>query len=487
MSEEEQEKEATDETIASDDVELDTLRGSTLTGGFKIGRRLGAGGMGAVYEAQSPDGRAVAIKVMRPDLAKRTEGARRFLRETKAVRAIASDHVTRLLGDGTDATTGAPFLVMELLHGQDLGAMVRTRGPLMPGPAVALFVDACRGIAAAHALGIVHRDIKPANLFVHEEREDGADGPVRVCIKVCDFGVAKHASVGDVGEASTDLTRTGGMLGSPIYMSPEQARNAKTVDHRTDVWSLAISLHEVLSGVRPWAGCTTMGEIILAICTEPIPKLADLAPWLPAGLASAIDRGLAKEPADRYASVEDFARALEPFAAKRPLSKDDLVVVDEETLAKRPAVGSERFGSTQRSIDGTAGEPRQRSQRVGRWPILAGGGVAIALVAALGFLSTTKPPPPTAPVATGEAPTTTTASTPASTPSAIMSASFAPEPSIVPSAEPKRHGSAPPHVARPATAPSASVSASASAPPTAAPTVGRGGIATDLSFSKDAQ
>ena len=151
------------------------------------------------------------MKVVRPDLARRSRDAmKRFVREARAVQAIHSEYVTRVVEAGTDEKAGVPFIAMELLSGTDLGRLMREKGPLEPAAVVPIFVHACRGLTAAHALGIVHRDIKPANIFLHE----APDGEITT--KLCDFGVAKQTGPGELEEATTDLTRTGGMLGSPI-------------------------------------------------------------------------------------------------------------------------------------------------------------------------------------------------------------------------------------------------------------------------------
>jgi serine/threonine protein kinase len=129
--------------------------------------------------------------------------------------------------------------------GRDLSALIRSGGPLEPAPVARIFMQACRGLADAHKLGIVHRDIKPANIFLHELPTG------EIVTKICDFGVAKKIIASDGDETATDLTRTGGVLGSPMYFSPEQSKNAKHVDHRTDIWSLAVSLYEAVSGRWP--------------------------------------------------------------------------------------------------------------------------------------------------------------------------------------------------------------------------------------------
>jgi eukaryotic-like serine/threonine-protein kinase len=176
---------------------------------------------------------------------------------------------------------------------------------------VRLVVQAARGVAAAHARGVVHRDIKPANLFLQEDSRSS-----EITVKVCDFGVAKRvAGMGiSSGASHYSLTRSGGMLGSPMYMSPEQARNAKAVDERTDVWSLSVVLWEALSGQRLWGGQSSLGELIVAICTQPIQRLEAVAPWVPRELSRVVHRGLERDPDRRTKAVRALIEQLDAFA-----------------------------------------------------------------------------------------------------------------------------------------------------------------------------
>ncbi len=305
----------------------DTLVGQSI-GQYPILDVLGRGGMGAVYETKSRGGESLAIKVIRSDRGRpKADVVTRFLREARAVMSITSPHVVRVVDADTDPTQQQPFLVMERLAGQDLGALIRARGALDPAPVARIFAQSCRGLADAHRLGIIHRDIKPSNIFLHELPTG------EVIAKICDFGVAKKILADGSDETeNAELTRTGGMLGSPMYSSPEQARNAKTVDHRTDVWSLCISLYEALSGRRPWDGCSSVGEIIIAVATQDVPPLQDVAPWIPPELAAIVQRGLAREPADRFSNMGELEAALLPFAVARVM-RDSITPVSLERRA----------------------------------------------------------------------------------------------------------------------------------------------------------
>jgi serine/threonine protein kinase len=265
-------------------------------------------------------------------------------------------------------------------------------------------------------------------------------------------------------------------------MSPEQARNAKLVDHRTDVWSLAISLHEVLSGERPWRGRTSMGEIILAICTEEVAPLATLAPWIDPALAAVVHRGLAKDPGARWQTVADFAAALEPFAARRPLASGDLTHVDP---AHRPRRDLEIATSTSQGVSkGESYVPGHTVHLpVRRWPMAVTIGVAVAAVGGIGFSTVSRWR--SDPVAQPAQPSTSVAASPEPPPTASSAAPPPPPPTAaVPDAGVPPIVGVARAVAGAKRVPSAVVSAAPSAAPSSAPTVGRGGIATDLPFEK---
>ena len=342
---------------AAIDPALSALVGRTLAGRYRLDRLLGAGGMGAVYQGVAQSGAKVAIKVILGEgEAKRPELLRRFVREAKSTVAIDSPNVVRVVDADTDQQQGFPFIVMDLLDGTDLDRLVKQSGALDPEVAVRIVSQASAGLAAAHQRSIVHRDIKPANLFLHTE----ADGRIRV--KVCDFGIAKNIDTD--AAASAELTRTGGMLGSPMYMSPEQARNAKHVDHTTDIWSLGVSLYEALSGRKPWDKATSVGEIIIAICTEEAPPLQTVAPWIDAALAEVVHRAMSRDPGKRYSSMEQFAQALAPFTGgSLELTSAQLQPISDQRrtfVAAKPALSGTNAALSRTSSDG---EPVARSRK----------------------------------------------------------------------------------------------------------------------------
>ena len=283
------------------------LLGSTLGGKYTLDRLIGRGGMGAVYGASMADGRQVAVKLVLIHAALNPEARARFMREARAAAAVDSNHVVRLIDAATDDVLGTPFMVMELLDGMDLKKLVKERGPIRSEGVVKLGLQACEGLAAAHASGIIHRDIKPANLFLSLAADN------TVTLKICDFGIAKRTAR-DLDESGASLTQTGGMLGTPIYTPPEQAMNAKNVDVRSDVWSLCLSMYKALAAGRLWPKCETHAELLLAICTSDIRPLSDVAPWVDPALARVVMKGLRRDPDERWNDTADLAQALRAFS-----------------------------------------------------------------------------------------------------------------------------------------------------------------------------
>jgi serine/threonine protein kinase len=284
-----------------------------LDGRYLVKRLIGKGGMGNVYEVEGPAGERLAAKVVSAGVrGANPQTLQRFAREAKSSSAINSVHVARTVDAGCDDKLGFPYIIMELLNGVDLSDVMKREGALAPEVAVRLVVQAARGVAAAHARGVVHRDIKPANLFLQQDPASS-----EITVKVCDFGVAKRISStmgGSFGASHHSLTRSGGMIGSPMYMSPEQARNAKAVDERTDVWSLSVVLWEALSGERMWGRQASLGELIVAICTEPVKHLEGIAPWVPKALATVVHRGLERDPNKRTPTMQALIDDLDRFS-----------------------------------------------------------------------------------------------------------------------------------------------------------------------------
>jgi len=302
--------------------------GQLVGGKYRVTRLLARGGMGVVYEAQhAVVHRRFAIKFLRRDLAERRDILARFQREAETAGALQSENVTAAVDFGV-SQDGAPYIVMEYLVGESLADLLLRVGRLPLERAADLVVQACRGVAAAHAAGIVHRDLKPHNLFV-ARRDDGGD-----LLKVLDFGVAKLQALEDAGSA----TRTGTLLGTAAYMAPEQARGDSVIDHRADVYALGAVLYELVSLKRPHPGAS-QNAILHHIATQPAVPLGAVQSDLPPAFVNLVERALASDPAARPASVEALARELGPFARRQvwPAGPDNTEAAPAEPPSLPPA------------------------------------------------------------------------------------------------------------------------------------------------------
>ncbi len=286
--------------------------GDVLDDKYRIERLLGEGGMGAVAKAVHLLRRApVALKFMSPAVMALPGSVERFVNEGVAASQIDSDHVVKVFDVGR-MPSGAPYLVMEYLEGCDLSQlMARDGGPVEPRRAVHFALQMLRALQTAHAAGIIHRDMKPSNCFITEK--DGEPD----FVKLVDFGISKVRTDDPQGR-SAQLTRTNSALGTPLYMSPEQARSPRDVDHRTDLYSVGAILYEMLSGHTPYTSDSgEYTEILFKIFTTEPEPLRTIRPDLPDALCAAVHRALARERDSRFGSAQDMADALAPFADDR--------------------------------------------------------------------------------------------------------------------------------------------------------------------------
>lgn len=271
-----------------------------LDGKYQIVRFVGSGAWGEVFEGLNTRiQRRVAIKVLRAELAESLEVVQRFEREALTATKIESEHVIRVYDAGT-LPDGRPYMVMEFLDGSDLSRRIEADGALAPEAAVGVCAQAARGLVAAHEAGILHRDLKPENLFLCRTKT-GDD-----LVKIVDFGISKLLTP---SVAPARMTQTGAILGSPVYMSPEQARGSRAVDPRSDVYSLGVVLFECLTGKLPFEA-ESFNELLFKIALEDAPDVRTLRPGLDDGLAELVKTAVCRDPDRRYATAAAFEEAL---------------------------------------------------------------------------------------------------------------------------------------------------------------------------------
>jgi serine/threonine-protein kinase len=274
----------------------DVQAGTVIAGKYRLIQRISGGGMGSVWLAHHGQLDApVAVKFMHGSLLDMQGARARFEREAKAAAQIRSPYVVHVYDHGIDDETGAPFIVMEYLEGHDLGRRLRGGRRLPLDQAVRNCEQVCKGLHRAHKLGIVHRDLKPGNIFLAERDDD--------MVKLLDFGIAKET--GNKRVVRGETTTTGQVLGSPHYMSPEQARG-QVLDGRSDLWSLAVILFRSITGKRPFDG-TDIGDLIVRICMDPIPRPSTLNSQLGPVVDSFFERAFSRDQAGRFQTARAFA------------------------------------------------------------------------------------------------------------------------------------------------------------------------------------
>ncbi len=278
-----------------------------VAGKYQILGLIGRGGMGSVWEGRHQSlGTRVAIKFIDPEYAESEEACARFVTEARAAATIQSKHAIQIFDHGV-TEDGRAYMVMELLLGEPLDKRVERVGTL-PLPETARIIGhVCRALQRAHDAGIIHRDLKPENIFLVRSPDDDDE-----IAKVLDFGIAKiKAPPGEQGLSSS--TKTGAVLGTPYYMSPEQARGLRNIDHRSDLWALGVIAHKCVTGVLPFEG-ESVGDLLVKICTSPLPTPSVTFPGLPASFDGWFYRALERDPARRFSSALELSEAL-AFAA----------------------------------------------------------------------------------------------------------------------------------------------------------------------------
>jgi serine/threonine-protein kinase len=276
--------------------------GRIVGGKYRIVRHIGEGGMASVYEAQHTEiRRSFALKFLHPWLCEDEEWLERFRREASAGGALISEHITAIV-DIDFSNSETPYIVMEYLEGEDLGQRLAREHSLKPSDAIEIITQACCGLGVAHSAGVIHRDLKPENLFLCQRQLGGT------VVKILDFGIAKLKN-----SHLAQVTRAGMVIGTPFYMSPEQAVGRADVDHRSDIYALGVILYELLSGEKPFVGDNHNG-VLNQIIAGGAPDLQDQCPTVSAELARVVERAIARSPADRYQNAAEFAEALSAFS-----------------------------------------------------------------------------------------------------------------------------------------------------------------------------
>lgn len=410
--------------------------GTVVAGKYRLERLLGAGGMGAVYEAvHAAVQRRFAVKIMTSDPSRSPEAVRRFTQEAQAAGLIGHPNIVEVfdLGEGEDGTL---YMVMELLRGETLHEVLRG-GPLAQGDAVAIAKELLRALDAAHKAGVVHRDVKPQNLFLAERT-----GEAGATLKVLDFGIAKFHE-----PDATTLTRSGAIVGTPLYMAPEQVMSDRDLDGRVDVWAAGATLFEMLTG-RPVHLAPHAAAAAVRIVTEPAPRVSTLRGDVDPELDAIVARALAIAREDRYATAGEMAAALDALSPTLPRSERALSIA----TTPRPRVPSSgALRSTPEPLRGsrpsgdpaallsTPAAPTPSSAKnglvlFGAVALVLGAAAALALVPPSGggppatsvATNVVSASPPAPPVATESATTTATASTTKASAEPPPSASTAP-------------------------------------------------------------
>ena len=365
--------------------------GDLVADKYRLTRLVGRGGMGSVWEGQHVSlGTCVAVKFIDASYADSTEARSRFENEARAAAKLQSKHVVQVFDHGV-TPDGRPYIVMEFLSGEPLDKRLDRLGRLAPLDTVRITGQVCRALTRAHAAGIVHRDLKPENIFLVWDDEDQAD-----TAKVVDFGIAKFTD-GQLGVSSS--TRTGSVLGTPYFMSPEQARGLRSVDHRSDLWSMGVLAFRCLVGRLPFEG-EAVGDLLVKICTAPIPVPSEIAPDLPSGFDAWFERAVRREPSERFSNAQELADQLALACGfGRPMAKSSSLV-ETDSSQHTAEDGRSAPGGISRSLAqaGTV-EPRVRTDAQGLTasplthtpaPRLASNrravfGIVIAAVAVLGI------------------------------------------------------------------------------------------------------
>jgi len=432
---------------------------------YEVVRLIGRGGMGSVWEGRHQSlGARVAIKFIDAEHAESDEARARFVTEARAAATIQSKHAIQIFDHGlTD--DGRPYIVMELLTGEALDKRIERLGAISLVETARIVQQVCRALQRAHDAGIIHRDLKPENVFLVRAPDDDDE-----IAKVLDFGIAKIKPPPGA-EGLTSSTRTGAVLGTPYYMSPEQARGLRELDHRTDLWSLGVIAYKCVTGVLPFDG-ESVGDLLVKICTAPLPKASALVPGLPPAFDAWFSRALEREIPRRFGSASELASAL-AAAAGLPSARGSSVTPmgdGQPTSVPARAMAPTLPGAAVTSAPITASATTRRPSRGALAAVaaaaLVGGALGVAGVVRLA--GTAKPPLPpiaaTVPPAADPAAALAiplehaSATAPASAPAPERAPALAPAPAPAPERAPApAHAPAPASASAPTLAPASAL------------------------------
>jgi eukaryotic-like serine/threonine-protein kinase len=363
--------------------------GEIVDGKYRIIRLIGEGGMGAVYEGENTRiHRRVAIKVLHAGVAETAEAVQRFEREAQAAGRIGSEHIVEVLDLGNLAS-GDRYMVMEFMDGDSLSTRIQNKGRIAPVDLYPIAHQLLAALHAAHTAGIIHRDLKPDNVYLLKARGGVAD-----FVKLLDFGISKFNQLS--GDSGFSMTRTGAVMGTPYYMAPEQAKGAKDMDHRVDLYATGVILYESVTGQVPF-NADTFNELLFKIVLEEPRPIEQLVPDIDSNFAAIINKAMARDPSTRFQSAKDFQEALEMWAngagaelanglklpAAKPSAEGTGQFARQPTQAQMPMLGTGTPGSWS-NTGGVAGpqETPQKKSKTGLFAAL-GAVAAIAIVGAV--------------------------------------------------------------------------------------------------------
>lgn len=367
--------------IAPESFHMSLNIGDIIDGKYQIARLLGEGGMGAVYEGENLRiHRKVAIKILHSNVAQSQDAVQRFEREAQAAGRIGSDHIVEVLDLG-ELPGGDRYMVMEFLDGESLSARIANSGGLSPQKTASLVIGILEGLGAAHNAGIVHRDLKPDNVFLLSSKGGQAD-----FVKIVDFGISKFNAMG--GEFS--MTQTGAVMGTPYYLSPEQAKGERHVDHLSDLYAVGVILWETVAGKVPFDG-DTFNELLFKIVLEPVPELSTIKSDLDPHFVSIVHKAMARERNLRFQSAAEMQQALQSWLQGQPPAPEMLADAEAArfTRSQMSSFADTSLGRTATAQSTSANWANTQTPGVThnsnkRWIVI--GSIAVAAAAAFGMV-----------------------------------------------------------------------------------------------------